>query len=256
MYFLDNGSGVSTMPPIGTVSSTTPLWFTESPPSYPGADWFNIVQMELLNVLKSCGIEPDKTKLNQLAEAFSAQGQNFVSFTSAGVYEFVVPAVLKAGRKCWVQVIGGGASGAVGSNYIGGTGGSSGGTAYKLVDLTDVDTVTITVGAGGESVTTINSAGNSGGSSSFGGYFSATGAPVTNVSSSQPGGEGIYGDINLAGFPGALAAVLAISGTNITSCGGNGGGAGGGAGKINTTQWNLDAENGRHGKSPARVAQG
>lgn len=67
MYHLDNESGVGTMPPISGVSSATPQWFTESPPSYPGADWFNVVQSELLNVLKDAGISPEKGSLNQLS---------------------------------------------------------------------------------------------------------------------------------------------------------------------------------------------
>lgn len=73
MYALDNKSGIQQMPEIPEVFSTTPLWFTEgrdgNAPSYPGAHWFNIVQAELLNVLKEAGIEPDKHSLDQLAQA-------------------------------------------------------------------------------------------------------------------------------------------------------------------------------------------
>lgn len=72
MYHLDNESGVGTMPPISGVSSATLQWFTESPPSYPGADWFNVVQAELLNVLKDAAIEPQKNALNQLSQAIQS----------------------------------------------------------------------------------------------------------------------------------------------------------------------------------------
>lgn len=73
MYALDNKSGIKQMPEIPEVFSKEPLWFTEgrdgNAPSYPGAHWFNIIQAELLNVLKEAGIEPNKTDLTQLAKA-------------------------------------------------------------------------------------------------------------------------------------------------------------------------------------------
>ncbi|WP_150538981.1 hypothetical protein [Actinobacillus vicugnae] len=73
MYALDNKSGIEKMPEIPEVFSKTPLWFTEgrdgNAPSYPGAHWFNIVQAELLNVLKEAGIEPEKADTTQLAKA-------------------------------------------------------------------------------------------------------------------------------------------------------------------------------------------
>lgn len=75
MYALDNDSGVKTMPEIKSkkFEPTDTHWFTEGgngvAPSYPGADWFNIVQAELLNILKEAKITPDKNKLNQITEA-------------------------------------------------------------------------------------------------------------------------------------------------------------------------------------------
>ncbi|BBQ81679.1 hypothetical protein WP3W18E02_02080 [Klebsiella sp. WP3-W18-ESBL-02] len=75
MFHLDNSSGVSVMPTLKPETSSEPLFFTEGgagiPPSYPGADWFNIVQSELLNIVQQSGMEPDKFKLNQLFEAMS-----------------------------------------------------------------------------------------------------------------------------------------------------------------------------------------
>jgi lysophospholipase L1-like esterase len=69
MYYLDNKSGVVIMPPPQDTQSDTPLWFSEDKdaPSYPGADWFNIVTLELINILKLGGVSPDKFKFNQLA---------------------------------------------------------------------------------------------------------------------------------------------------------------------------------------------
>ncbi len=76
MFHLDNNSGVSSMPAIGAMQDNTTRWFTEGAgnqaPSWPGQDWFNIVQSELLNVLTEGGISPAKTQLNQLAVAIKA----------------------------------------------------------------------------------------------------------------------------------------------------------------------------------------
>lgn len=75
MYALDNSSGVSVMPPVKNqqFQPNAPRWFTEGgngvAPSYPGADWFNIVQAELLGVLTEASITPNKGQLNQLATA-------------------------------------------------------------------------------------------------------------------------------------------------------------------------------------------
>ncbi|MDN0007492.1 hypothetical protein QVM88_14255 [Providencia stuartii] len=75
MYGLDNASGVNVMPKLAPVGSATPLWFTEGgaglAASYPGQDWFNMVQAELLAVLTAGGVKPEKGKLNQLAEAIN-----------------------------------------------------------------------------------------------------------------------------------------------------------------------------------------
>ncbi|HFV9293471.1 TPA: hypothetical protein ACIAIE_003315 [Serratia fonticola] len=81
MFYLDNKSGVKIMPTPQDSVSDVPLWFTEEKDkaSYPGADWFNIVTLELLNVLKLGGITPDKFKFNQislvLSELIAAQSR-------------------------------------------------------------------------------------------------------------------------------------------------------------------------------------
>lgn len=73
MYHLDNASSVPDMPAIKPVLFTERRWFTEGgdgvQPSYPGADWFNAIQAEMLNVLALANITPDKTKLDQFAQA-------------------------------------------------------------------------------------------------------------------------------------------------------------------------------------------
>lgn len=73
MYHLDNASSVPDMPAIKPVLFTERRWFTEGgdgiQPSYPGADWFNAIQAEMLNVLALASITPDKTQLDQFAQA-------------------------------------------------------------------------------------------------------------------------------------------------------------------------------------------
>ncbi|MFC1142338.1 hypothetical protein ACFGXH_12000 [Pasteurella multocida] len=90
MYALDNDSGVQTMPEVKAkkFNHTEPRWFTEGgngvAPSYPGADWFNIVQAELLGVLTAGGINPDKANLNQLTLAIQQVVQNKVNTAISG----------------------------------------------------------------------------------------------------------------------------------------------------------------------------
>ncbi|WP_420173410.1 tail fiber domain-containing protein [Citrobacter freundii] len=58
------------MPPVKDTVSLEQLYFTEggggTSPSYPGADWFNIVQSELMNIVFAAGLDPDKHSLNQI----------------------------------------------------------------------------------------------------------------------------------------------------------------------------------------------
>lgn len=76
MFHLDNNSGVSAMPKPAAQQSAATRWFSEGDGgnnvSWPGMDWFNIVQAELLNTLVAAGIAPDKTKFNQLALSIKA----------------------------------------------------------------------------------------------------------------------------------------------------------------------------------------
>ncbi|EFJ7650195.1 phage tail protein [Escherichia coli] len=76
MFYIDNDSGVTVMPPVSAQRSAIVRWFSEGDGNnvitWPGKDWFNIVQAELLNTLKEAGMPPDKTKLNQLALSVKA----------------------------------------------------------------------------------------------------------------------------------------------------------------------------------------
>lgn len=73
MFHVDNNSAVPVMPAVKPVVSAVTSFFTEGgngvPPTYPGPDWFNIIQSELLAVLAAAGITPDKANNAQLLAA-------------------------------------------------------------------------------------------------------------------------------------------------------------------------------------------
>lgn len=155
--------------------------------------------------------------------------RNLVAFTTAGVTSWTVPEELRKGRKCYVKVIGGGASGGIGSTTASavtcGGGGGGGGVAEGLVDLTGINSVSITVGAGGAPVSGISVNGKNGGSSSFGTYMSASGGYSGGQPSGGLGAVGVGGTINTSlgpGSPGSIASATSGAGN-----GGSGGGPGG-----------------------------
>ncbi|EOH9008163.1 integrase [Citrobacter freundii] len=73
MFHVDNSTGVPVMPQPSPVTSETELFFTEGgngvPPTHPGPDWFNAIQSELLNILRSAGLKPDKMTNTQILSA-------------------------------------------------------------------------------------------------------------------------------------------------------------------------------------------
>ncbi|HHS9464686.1 TPA: hypothetical protein ACTWZ9_000173 [Raoultella planticola] len=78
MYHLDNTSGVPEMPEPKDEQSISPRWFGESQQqggiSWPGADWFNIIQAELLSILDAAGIQVEKKQFNQITQAIKQIG--------------------------------------------------------------------------------------------------------------------------------------------------------------------------------------
>ena len=152
------------------------------------------------------GGRPLATKSFVAGEFLSyGQSSQLQVWRNSGVFEFVVPDILKSGKKrakiCVRGAGGAGGSPAADWHVLVGGGAGQGGFAAKVIDLTGVNTVTVTVGAGGTPV--VGMEGNIGGTSSFGTYCSATGGKVFKWDGAD-GGEGIGGDINLsgaAGFP-------------------------------------------------------
>ncbi|WP_245209370.1 right-handed parallel beta-helix repeat-containing protein [Serratia fonticola] len=81
MFHLDNTSAVPEMPEPKEPQSNTPRWFGESQQqggiSWPGADWFNIIQAELLAILELDSVTPDKAKFDQVAKTIHSLSQKF-----------------------------------------------------------------------------------------------------------------------------------------------------------------------------------
>ncbi|ANY90432.1 phage tail protein [Pseudomonas putida] len=149
-----------------------------------------------------------------------------VLFAAPGVSVWQVPDILKKGVKyAKVTIIGGGGGG--GRHEKCGGGGGGGGVAEKIIDLTGISEVTITVGAGGLGRTGSTGEGNNGVTTSFGAIFSATGGIGASKWWGGPGGTGIGGDLNTSLGPGAHG----TRHDNATSPGSAyGGGHGGGPG--------------------------
>lgn len=150
----------------------------------------------------SVGLAKSATVMFVDIDATVDAAQNIAVFTTAGTSSWTVPDILKNGTlKAKVTVTGGGGAGSSGD---GKAGGGSGGTAIKYVDLTGVESVTITVGAGSIGVIG-GGAVASGGASSFGIFLSATGGARASVGTLSVGGSagvGVGGDFNLRGSDG------------------------------------------------------
>lgn len=178
-----------------------------------------------------------KNGLANLGLGASAFGlKNFVVFSTAGVSTWTVPDELKSGRKAKVTVIGAGGSGGRSSS---GGGGGGGGKAVKLVDLTGIESVPITVGAGGvkPAAGSTSITGNSGGSSSFGTFCSATGGGGGSNVSGGSSGIGVNGDINTGTGPGNPGAYH----SSDSYVSGSGGGAGGSGSLSSSNRDGFDA---------------
>jgi hypothetical protein len=151
--------------------------------------------------------------------------------TTVGVSSWTVPAVLRTGRlKAKVSVIAGGAGGSRGASSgsptvgSGAGGGGEGGSAEKVIDLTGVTSVSVTVGAGGNGSSTASTPGSNGGASSFGAYLSATGGLASSPFTwGGIGGQGSSGDVNRKGGGGGNGYSI-TTGSVVISQGGFGGG--------------------------------
>lgn len=185
------------------------------------------IQEALLGEADDIAVTPEGVM--QVAAKLTADS-GIVVFDTPGVHVWVAPEVLRSGMKK-VEVTVEGAGGGAGGYKHGGGGGGPGGKAIKLIDLSGVNSETVTVGAGGSGVPagTANANGGNGGTSSFGSYCSATGGKGAQNWASGGSGIGINGDVNSGNGPGMGLTPHAVNAApNSTSTGGNGGGPNGG----------------------------
>lgn len=128
---------------------------------------------------------------------FSTSGPKSIqTFNSSGTWN--KPSGIS---KVLVQLVGGGGAA---SSY--GESGGAGGFAEKLIDVTSISSVTVTVGLGSTAYTSYSGAAGQGGTSSFGSYLSATGGRGANTSFQHCGGlpgVGSGGDLNIYGGGGS-----------------------------------------------------
>jgi hypothetical protein len=118
-----------------------------------------------------------------------APKRNVVIFGTPGTTTWTCPAGVGL-VECICQ--GAGASGSNGSGSDGAGGGGSGSSTWGYYPVIPGTVYNVVVGAGGGPITTLNSYGSTGGSSSFGSFTSAPGAPNVNYQS---------GSINATGGP-------------------------------------------------------
>ena len=164
------------------------------------------------------------------------------SFTSSGSYTWTKPADINL-IKVYVTGGGGGTHSNAGGNYA--TGGA-GGTSIKIIDVSAITSITLTVGAGGAGNT--GGAGGAGGTSSFGTHCSATGAQGGFLGTANGiyfggglPGVGVNGVINLNGGGGSRA-----GSTNVHTQGASSYWGGAGNGIYNTSQGSASVS-GTHG---------
>jgi hypothetical protein len=147
--------------------------------------------------LKSTGIQYSNSTLESTPITNASDAGKIIkidTFTGSGTW-YKPPGV----NKVLVKVQGGG-GGACGYCESGG----AGGYAEKIIDVTSVNSIGVTIGSGG-GATGYYSASGDGGTSSFGSYCSASGGYGANRNYSHTGGHGGVGsdgDINLTGGTG------------------------------------------------------
>ena len=191
-------------------------------------------------------------KLPSLRPGFGSGVQSFVTSGS-----FVVPGGVS---RVEVEVWGAGSGSFASIAGLASGGGSGGGFARKLVtQLAPGQAIPVTVGVGGTAGTTSGAAAGAGGTSSFGGFVSATGGGLNYLATvstpgngATPAGIGIGGDVNFFGsagqagisYQGGMGGASPIGGAQNSGTTGNagifpgGGAAGAGTGASGNSSFN------------------
>ncbi|MFL1515318.1 glycine-rich domain-containing protein [Pseudomonas prosekii] len=154
----------------------------------------------------------------KLAAMFPFRG--IAVYSVPGVHTWAVPSGV---TKAWVVIIGGGGGGGRLQLAPGPSGGSGAGVARKLVDLTGIKSVIVTVGLGGVRGLVDGAEGTNGGTTSFGTIFWATGGIGGMLDGkARPGGIGLNGDENISLGFGCLP-LNAVNNGGLLGGGGGGG---------------------------------
>jgi hypothetical protein len=231
--------GANTLPALpAPLAPGAPGYFENAPGAGPGTvvsgDWLNAVQEEIIAVITAGGGVLDKANRAQLVAAIQTLVgfRNVLTLSAAGLTNWVVPAgITRVFAQLWGP--GGGCDLGAGSpTFIGSDGGGGGGYSAKLCTVVPGATIPLTVGAKGVA----GSPGTSGGTTSFGSVFSATGGGrgVYNGAVGGNPGNGVGGDINVAGGRGGRVQNLPSHVIGATGGGSPRGGAGGGLGVSGT----------------------
>lgn len=163
---------------------------------------------------------------NWTSSAPATSGINVQTFSSSGTW--TKPSGFSASSRVMIQAWGGGASGAVGETSLPTYGGGGGGGGYNFgwFSLSQFGaTETVTIGAGGNSVSALNTSGNNGGTTSVGSLLSAFGGAGGGTNNGGGGGGQLSGGSSDAPgrpFVGAsfLSSVLLRQGGGGLSSGG------------------------------------
>lgn len=133
--------------------------------------------------------------------------------------------------KVQVEGVGGGAGGSGSTDGISGTSGGGAGYCRKIVDLTGVPSVSITVGTGGAGGAAGSNPGADGNDTTFGAYFTASGGNADGT-----GGTATGGDLNIPGNMAGPGTILYGAGTttNRSALSGQGGGTFFGPGAVSS----------------------
>ena len=180
MFAIDDPTAAAVLPP--PAAAGTPGFWTEGNPATGvqatrvRADFLNMLQQELLNVVIAGGLTPSKTTYTQLRDSIKTLAAGHLVgiqiFTSSGTYTPTPGATLARVRMVGGGGAGGGAPATSASTVSAGLGGSGGAYSEFLI-TSGLTSTSVTVGAAG--TPTSGGTGGNGGNTSFGAYSTAAG---------------------------------------------------------------------------------